>query len=212
MTKSGAGAVHARELEQYVDNMMKWTAEQCEVVDACLALRTALLDGTDLSGIIGLAPAHVQHIFKTVTRAEEAHALAEEARLGLEDLRELWARGLAAQQVVAACSDGWQRGKGEKTRALSALRAALLRTRVQVGITEISAGRSRVPLLSESGWTGAAVRPMMQHALPGDEGDADEEDEEDRDEEDCYMYVGIELDDSDKEDEDLAADADSDSD
>ena len=157
---------------------MAWTAEQCKVVDACLSLRNALLYGTDLLGIIRHAPAHVQHIFKTVERVEEAHALAEEALLGFEDLRELWARGLAAQQVVAACSDGWQRGKGEKTRALEALRAALLRTRVQVGISEISAGRSRVPLLSEGGWTGAAVRPVrqMQHALPGDEGDAAEED------------------------------------
>ena len=106
-------------------------------------------------------------------------------------------------------------GNGEKTRALEALRAALLRTRVQVGISEISAGRSRVPLLSEGGWTGAAVRPVrqMQHALPGDEGDTEEEEEEDWLKEDYehVMDIECELDDEDNEDEDRAADVDSDS-
>lgn len=178
VTKAGAGKVHARELQQNVDNTETWTIEQGEVVEACLALRSAMIDGRSNLMIIGSAPGHVQHIFTAVKCAEEAHALAEEALLGLNDLRELWARGLAAQQVVAAQSEGWQGGKGEKTRALNALHDALVRTRVQVGISALFAGRSRVPLLSESAWTGAVERQMMQLSQSGDEGEGDVEDEE----------------------------------
>ena len=141
--------MHLHELEQYTATMAEWRALQDRVVEACFNLRTIYSEKLTaqerearVDALIEQSPEHIQLVLEKATDLSKAHAAFSAALKGRANFRELYARGLAGQDVVqqempavGSHSDSSFEGKGGRALALRLIEPELEKRRKQVGVS-----------------------------------------------------------------------------
>lgn len=159
-----AHEVHTRELQQYVDTTARWVAEQGATVAAATRVHAAVLLAEDAERDVAAAasaasddaPEHVRDLLRSASTPWLARAALDASLEGLEALKELNARGLAAQDAVSSVSRGEHvfaiRSTGKQVGGRARMARLVLHylpaARSRAGVAH--PGRSSVPPLSAS--------------------------------------------------------------